>query len=71
MKPDPIDIIQFYIEQRGTISKKDLIGILGDKTTVSKIMNRKRKLNLGMIRRLHEQAKIPYEDLINDYELDI
>jgi HTH-type transcriptional regulator/antitoxin HigA len=71
MKTDPIDVIQFYIEQRGTINKNDLISILGDKTTVSKVMNRKRKLTLNMIRKLHDVAKIPYEDLMIDYELNI
>lgn len=64
--PDPIDVIQFYMEQRG-LKAKDLVGILGDKTTVSKILNKERKLNLGMVRKLHEHAKIPYNLLIQKY----
>ena len=64
--PTPIDVIRFYIEQRG-LKAKDLVGILGDKTTVSKVLNNERKLNLGMIRRLHKKAKIPYHFLIEEY----
>jgi HTH-type transcriptional regulator/antitoxin HigA len=65
-EPTPIDVIQFYIEQRG-LKAKDLVGIIGDKTTVSKIMNKERKLNLGMVRRLHQKAQIPYHLLIQEY----
>jgi len=65
-KVTPVEVIRFYIEQRG-MKSKDLVGILGDKTTVSKVMNRERKLNLGMVRRLHEQANIPYELLMQEY----
>lgn len=62
----PIEVIRFYIEQRG-LKNKDLIGILGDKTTVSKVLNNERKLNLGMVRRLHQKAKIPYDLLMQEY----
>lgn len=65
-EPTPVDVIQFYIEQRG-LKAKDLVGIIGDKTTVSKIMNKERKLNLGMVRRLHQKAQIPYHLLMKEY----
>ena len=65
-KVTPVEVIRFYIEQRG-MKPKDLVGILGDKTTVSKIMNKERKLNLGMVRRLHKKANIPYELLMQEY----
>jgi HTH-type transcriptional regulator / antitoxin HigA len=64
--PSPVEVIQFYIEQRG-LKAKDLVGIIGDKTTVSKVLNNERKLNLGMIRRLHKQANIPYHLLMEEY----
>jgi HTH-type transcriptional regulator/antitoxin HigA len=64
--PDPVDVIQHYLEQRG-LKAKDLVGILGDKTTVSKILKKERKLNLGMVRRLHEQANIPLNLLMSEY----
>jgi len=63
---DPIDVIQYYMEQRG-LKAKDLVGILGDKAIVSKIMNRERKLNLKMVRNLHQKVKIPYSLLMNEY----
>ena len=63
---DPIDVIQYYRKQRG-LKPKDLIGIIGDKAIVSKIMNRERKLNLKMVRNLHQKVKIPYSLLMNEY----
>jgi HTH-type transcriptional regulator/antitoxin HigA len=62
----PVEVIRFYIEQRG-LKSKDLVGILGDKTTVSKVLNNERKLNMGMVRRLHEKANIPYALLMSEY----
>jgi len=41
--------------------------VIGYKSRVSEIFNRKRKLNLRMIRNLHDKLKIPYESLIADY----
>jgi len=64
-KADPIDVIQYYMEQRG-LKSKDLIGIIGDKTLVSKIINRERKLNLRMVKNLHDQMNIPYTLLLQD-----
>lgn len=62
---DPIDVIQYYIEQRG-MKYKDLVGVIGDKTLVSKIVNRERKLNLRMVKSLHDSMKIPYALLLQD-----
>lgn len=64
--PDPIEAIKFRMEQLG-MDNKDLAEIIGYKSRVSKIFSRKRKLNLNMIRKLHEKLKIPYESLITDY----
>jgi HTH-type transcriptional regulator/antitoxin HigA len=63
--PDPIDVIQYFIEQRG-LKYKDLIGIIGDKTLVSKVINRERKLNLRMVKNLHDKMNIPYSLLLQD-----
>lgn len=63
--PDPIDVIKYYLEVRG-FKQKDLIGIIGDKTIVSKVINRERPLNLRMIRGLHQKMKIPYSLLLQD-----
>ncbi|MDP1621956.1 MAG: transcriptional regulator [Bacteroidales bacterium] len=65
--PDPIEAIKFRMEQMD-LKNSDLAGIIGYKSRVSEIFNRKRKLNLQMIRKLHEKLKIPYEALIEDYD---
>ena len=64
--PDPIEAIKFRMEQM-EMSNQDLAQILGYKSRVSEIFSRKRKLNLKMIRNLHEKLKIPYESLLADY----
>ena len=64
--PDPIDAIKFRMEQMN-MDNKDLAKIIGYKSRVSEIFNRKRKLTLKMIRNLHEKLKIPYESLITNY----
>lgn len=64
--PDPISAINFRMEQMG-LKQKDLIELIGFKSRVSEIMNRKRKLTLDMIRKLSTQLRIPTEVLIQDY----
>ena len=61
--PDPIEAIKFRIEQQG-LSRKDLEKILGTRTRVSEVLNRKRGLSLNMIRALHEKFGISAEILI-------
>jgi HTH-type transcriptional regulator / antitoxin HigA len=64
--PDPMEAIKFRMEQMG-MENSDLAEIIGYKSRVSEIFNRKRKLTLKMIRNLHEKLNIPYESLIADY----
>ncbi len=64
--PDPIEAIMFRLEQM-EMTKKDLAKILGYKSRVSEIINKKRKLNINMIRKLHDKLNIPYESLIANY----
>jgi len=64
--PDPIEAIKFRMEQM-EMTKKELAQIIGYKSRVSEIFNRKRKLTLNMIRNLHEKLNIPYESLISNY----
>ena len=61
--PDPIDAIKFRMEQQG-LRRKDLAEILGSKTRATEILNRRRALSIGMIRRLHQALGIPAEILI-------
>ncbi len=64
--PDPIEAIKFRMEQM-QMTNKDLAQIIGYKSRVSEIFNRKRKLTLNMIRNLHDKMNIPYESLIANY----
>jgi len=65
--PDPIEAIKFRMEQEG-LKQKDLVSIVGSKSRVSEILNRKRKLTIDMIRNLHTQLHIPIESLFLDYK---
>ena len=64
--PDPIEAIKFRMEQLG-MQQKDLAEVIGFKTRVSEILNRKRKLTLNMVRKLNEYLSIPTDILIQDY----
>lgn len=64
--PDPIEAIKFRMEQMG-MKQKDLAEIVGFKSRVSEILNKKRKLTLDMIRKLNTTLHIPTEVLIQDY----
>jgi len=61
--PDPIDAIQFRMEQQG-LTRKDLEPLIGTRARVAEIMTRKRNLSIDMIRRLHERLGISAEVLI-------
>ena len=61
--PDPIDAIEFRMEQAG-LTVKDLVPMIGQINRVYEIMARKRTLTLPMIRRLHRGLGIPAESLI-------
>ncbi len=64
--PDPIEAIKFRMEQLG-YSQTDLIHIVGFKSRVSEILNRKRKLTLDMIRKINRALHIPAEVLVREY----
>lgn len=66
MPNDPIEAIKFRMEQMG-YTQKDLADIIGYKSHASEILNKKRKLSLEMIRRLHQKLKIPTDVLIQVY----
>jgi HTH-type transcriptional regulator/antitoxin HigA len=61
--PDPIDAIKFRMEQQG-LSRKDLEPLIGSRTRVAEVLNRKRNLSIAMIRRLHAELGIPAEVLL-------
>ena len=61
--PDPIEAIKFRMEQQG-LTRRDLEEIIGTRTRIAEVLNRKRGLSIGMIRRLHERLGISAEVLI-------
>jgi HTH-type transcriptional regulator / antitoxin HigA len=65
--PDPIEAIQFRMEQLG-LTRKDLEPLIGTRARVAEVMNRKRSLSIDMIRRLHQQLGISADVLIRRHE---
>lgn len=61
--PDPIEAIIFRMEQQG-LTRKDLEHIIGTRTRIAEVLNRKRSLSIAMIRRLHDRLGISAEVLI-------
>jgi len=61
--PDPIEAIRFRLEQQG-LDPRALIGVIGGRSRVYEVMQRKRALSLEMIRRLHRRFGIAAEVLI-------
>lgn len=66
--PDPIDAILFAMDRLG-LTRRDLEAYVGGSGRVSEILNRERRLTLGMIRRLSAGLNIPIEILVREYPL--
>lgn len=66
--PDPIEAIKFRMDQLGLLDA-DLVPYLGQRSRVSEILNRKRKLSITMIRNLNKELNIPLDCLVQDYKL--
>lgn len=64
--PDPIDAIKYRMEQQG-LTNKELADILGYKSRLTNIFNKNQKLNLNMVRKLHNLLHIPLQSLIKEY----
>jgi HTH-type transcriptional regulator/antitoxin HigA len=66
--PDPIEAIKIRMEEMN-LKNKDLVGIIGAKSKVSEVLNKKRKLSVDMIRKLSESLRLSAAILIKDYKL--
>jgi HTH-type transcriptional regulator/antitoxin HigA len=66
--PDPIEAIKIRMEELN-IRQKDLVGIIGGKSRVSEILNRKKRLTVDMIRELERILQISASVLVNNYRL--
>lgn len=65
--PDPIDAIQFRMEQQN-LTHRDLVPFIGSRSKVSEVLSRKRPLTLQMIRALHTNLGIPAPVLLRQDE---
>lgn len=54
--PDPIEAIRIRMEEMH-LKQKDLVKSIGSEGIVSEVLNRKRKLNIKMVRNLSDQLK--------------
>lgn len=66
--PDPIEAIKIRMEELN-MRQKDLVGIIGGKSRVSEILNRKKRLTVDMIRELEQKLQISASVLVNNYQL--
>ncbi|SEA75264.1 helix-turn-helix domain-containing protein [Psychroflexus halocasei] len=66
--PDPIEAIKIRMEELN-MRQKDLVGIIGGKSRVSEILNRKKRLTVDMIRELERILQISASVLVNNYQL--
>lgn len=67
--PDPIEAIKIRMEEMN-LKQVDLIPVLGGKNRVSEILNRRRRLTVGMIRRLADHLNLSASLLMKDYQLN-
>jgi HTH-type transcriptional regulator/antitoxin HigA len=67
--PDPIEAIKFRMEQQG-LTRKDLESLIGTRTRVAEVLNRRRGLSIEMIRRLHKALGISADVLIQPSRRD-
>ena len=66
--PDPIEAIKIRMEEM-RLKQVDLIMEIGGKSRVSEILNKKRKLTVGMIRKLAKKLNLSPGLLVSDYQL--
>lgn len=66
--PDPIEAIKIRMEEKN-LKQKDLVGLIGGKSRVSEILNRKKRLTVEMIRTLEETLNISASVLVGNYDL--
>ena len=67
--PDPIEAIKIRMEELN-LRQKDLLGVIGGKSRVSEILNRKKKLTVDMIRELERFLQISASVLVHNYQLE-
>ena len=65
--PSPIEAIKFRMDQ-GQFTRSQLTRVLGGRSKVTEVLNKRRALSKAMIVLLHLEFSIPYESLLSDIE---
>lgn len=68
--PDPIEAIKVRMEDLN-FKQKDLVGVIGGKSSVSEVLNKKKRLTIEMVRNLEKFLNISASVLVNPYKLSI
>lgn len=68
--PDPVEAIKFRMDQMN-LKQVDIAPLLGGKTRVSEVLNRKRPLTLKMIILLNRYLGIPLKSLIQEKSVEL
>lgn len=64
--PDPVEAIKIRMKELN-LKQKDLVGIIGGKSSVSEVLNKKKRLTVEMIRNLNKALNIPTNVLVQEY----
>lgn len=66
--PDPIEAIKIRMEEMN-LKQKDLVGVIGGKSRVSEVLNKRKKLTVDMIRELEKMLHLSASLLVSPYAL--
>lgn len=67
--PDPIEAIKIRMEEMN-MNQADLVDMIGSKSRVSEVLNKRRKLTVEMTRKLADKLKLSANVLVQDYNLE-
>lgn len=65
---DPIEAVRFRMEQEA-LTTADLLSVFGTRGRASEILQKKRRMSLGIMRALNKRLGIPLEILAREYKL--
>ena len=65
---DPIEAIKIRMEEMN-IKQNDLLEVLGSKSGISEVLNKKKRLTVEMIRKLEEMLHLSASILVTNYQL--
>ena len=64
-RQEQTETIRFRMDQDG-LTQRDLEVYIGPSGRVSEVLNKRRPLTIGMVKRFHNGLNIPYESLLAD-----